>query len=75
MKCRNQLDCAWVKDGSGETICIEESSSNLRVFLPRTCTCYDKVRINNETGRCISAEGVQTAQEPKLFCMYLIIFQ
>lgn len=55
VKCRNQLDCVWVFDESGETICVEKVTAGTADSLLResACRCYDESRTDNVTGRCI----------------------
>jgi len=50
--CRNQLDCLWVVDDKGETICVASSNQSIGVGVS-SCQCVDETRINEITGRCL----------------------
>ena len=59
VKCRTQVDCVWVVDESGATICIEDVSALKEVyktFANSTCRCLDSTRRDIKTGRCVSQD-------------------
>ena len=53
VKCRNQLDCLWVSDETGDTICANVKKTEIYdPFGASTCSCYDSSKADSVTGRC-----------------------
>lgn len=54
VRCRNQLDCMWVVDEAGETICTgREQSYDSDGEIITSCQCLDEGLTDNVTGRCM----------------------
>lgn len=61
VKCQNQLDCVWVVDDSGETVCSDAVAQySLGIGA---CKCFDEARTDDVTGRC-SVVAEQVVQPP-----------
>lgn len=64
VKCRNQLDCVWVSDERGETLCTEaEAQYSLGIGF---CQCFDVKRVDAVTGRCMLVSEAKDKPVPLL---------